>query len=357
MTDFKIYNSEPLIPHLHLTPATPSIKKEQNDNSPIPGENLINKARHLITICFVYWLNLVKMAYYLWFNLACYLISFVYQREKSIYNKIVLITGSGGYLGRHLALELAKRNALLVLWDCNEEENNITNELLKSKGYRRARLYTLDITDHEELKETANKVKSQIGDPSMIIMAAAPTVVPKSILDTTTDADISIHYKISYLSQLWLIQEFLTPMINKQSGHFVTISSSTALVDIPFLSSYASFKLAQTKLIESLREELNYNNVQTVKTTIVYLAILDGGLVNGLTESFEFPKSLTLTGKYAAEQIVSGILRNKCLIFLPYSQRFYSIIKDLVSPRLLAFFVAKQLTVNPKLIKLNRSLF
>jgi all-trans-retinol dehydrogenase (NAD+) len=191
----------------------------------------------------------------------------------------------------------------------------------------------------------------------MIIMAAAPTVVPKSILDTTTDADISIHYKISYLSQLWLIQEFLTPMINKQSGHFVTISSSTALVDIPFLSSYASFKLAQTKLIESLREELNYNNVQTVKTTIVYLAILDGGLVNGLTESFEFPKSLTLTGKYAAEQIVSGILRNKCLIFLPYSQRFYSIIKDLVSPRLLAFFVAKQLTVNPKLIKLNRSLF
>jgi hypothetical protein len=143
MTDFKIYNSEPLIPHLHLTPATPSIKKEQNDNSPIPGENLINKARHLITICFVYWLNLVKMAYYLWFNLACYLISFVYQREKSIYNKIVLITGSGGYLGRHLALELAKRNALLVLWDCNEEENNITNELLKSKGYRRARLYTL----------------------------------------------------------------------------------------------------------------------------------------------------------------------------------------------------------------------
>ena len=188
-------------------------------------------------------------------------------------------------------------------------------------------------------------------------MAAAPTFLPKSILDTNLTEDISKQFKISYLSQLWLIQEFLKPMINKSHGHIVTISSSTALVDIPLVSSYASFKLAQTNLIESLREELNYNNISDVKTTIVYLAVLEGGLVNGLHDAFDIPKSLTLSGKYAAEKIVSGILRNKCLIFLPHSQRYYSLIKDIVSPRLLAFFVSQKITVKPKFMKLKGEVF
>ena len=184
-------------------------------------------------------------------------------------------------------------------------------------------------------------------------MAAAPSFSPKSILDTTYNEDISKHFKISYLSQLWLIQEFLKPMIGKSCGHFVTISSSTALLDIPLLSSYASFKLAQTKLMESLREELIYNSINDVKTTIVYLAILDGGLVDGFYGAFDFPQNLTLSGKYAAEKIVSGVLKNKCLIFLPQSQRYYSIIKDLVSPRLLGFFVSQHLKVNSKFMKLK----
>jgi short-subunit dehydrogenase len=187
-------------------------------------------------------------------------------------------------------------------------------------------------------------------------MAAAPSFSPKSILDTNYNEDISKHFKVSYLSQLWLIQEFLKPMINKSCGHLVTISSSTALVDIPLLSSYASFKLAQTKLMESLREELTYNSIDDVKTTIVYLSVLDGGLVDGINGAFQFPKKLTLSVKYAAEKIVSGILKNKPIIFLPGNQRYYSIIKDLVSPRLLGFFVSQQLKVNSKYMKLKVSL-
>lgn len=136
-------------------------------------------------------------------------------------------------------------------------------------------------------------------------MAAAPNFSPKSIMDTNYTDDIAKHFKLSYLSQLWLIQEFLKPMINKSNGHIVTISSSTALVDIPLLSSYASFKLAQTKLIESLREELNYNEISDVKTTIVYLAILDGGLINGLSDVYDIPKALRLSGKYSLSNLPS----------------------------------------------------
>jgi hypothetical protein len=36
-------------------------------------------------------------------------------------------------------------------------------------GYRRARLYTVDITNEDQLRATSKKIKEQIGDVSMIV--------------------------------------------------------------------------------------------------------------------------------------------------------------------------------------------
>ncbi|CAF4558681.1 unnamed protein product [Rotaria sp. Silwood1] len=43
--------------------------------------------------------------------------------KKSINDEIVLITGSGGVLGRALAIEFSKYGAFLCLWDIDEVEN------------------------------------------------------------------------------------------------------------------------------------------------------------------------------------------------------------------------------------------
>jgi len=93
MNDLNIYSSDPLLPNLQL--ARRSQQQSQNE----PSFSLIEKIHQIILIWFIYLVNIFKLGYIVWFNVACYLFSFVYQREKSIYNQIVLITGSGGYLG------------------------------------------------------------------------------------------------------------------------------------------------------------------------------------------------------------------------------------------------------------------
>ena len=98
MNDLNIYNNEPLITNLRLSRGQQEQQQQQQQQS-IPGDNFINRMRQLIFLFFIYSINLIKLAYVIWFNSIWYLISFIYQREKSIYNKIVLITGSGGYLG------------------------------------------------------------------------------------------------------------------------------------------------------------------------------------------------------------------------------------------------------------------
>lgn len=184
-------------------------------------------------------------------------------------------------------------------------------------------------------------------------MVAAASFKAKSILDTNFEQDIEMHFKISYLSQLWLIQEFLQPMINKNWGHFLTVSSNSALIDMPLISSYASFKLAQTKLIETLREELILNGIDGVKTTIAYPSILKGGIADGFSDSYEMDKDVYVSGEDAADKIASAVLKNKDAVYIPSIHGYLSIIKPLFSSRLLGKFVASKVKINPKYLKLK----
>lgn len=67
--------------------------------------------------------------------------------KKSINEEIVLITGSGGVLGRALAVEFSKYGAFLCLWDSDEIENQKTYELLYSQyNHRHMVAMNVDIT-------------------------------------------------------------------------------------------------------------------------------------------------------------------------------------------------------------------
>ena len=251
-------------------------------------------------------------------------------------------------------MEFGKRNAILVLLDINEEANKKTQQKLKENGFVRTHVYTVDLTSHEALQATARQIKNDVGLVSMVIMAAAPTFKPKSILDTNYIEDIDAHFKISYLSQLWTIQEFLKSMIINGGGHFVTISSTSALADIPLISSYASMKLAQTKLMETLRAELYFNGVKNVKTSIVYLAVLTGGIANGFQDSFEFDTSIQITAEQAANAIANGVLRNRENIYLPKWPTFLMLpLKHLLTPRISDFITYLKVRMNTKYLRLK----
>jgi FlaA1/EpsC-like NDP-sugar epimerase len=43
---------------------------------------------------------------------------------QNVSGQVVLITGGGGGVGRHLALNFAKLNSRVVIWDINREGNN-----------------------------------------------------------------------------------------------------------------------------------------------------------------------------------------------------------------------------------------
>lgn len=69
---------------------------------------------------------------------------FVSPPRKCISGEVVLITGSGGAIGRALSLRFSKIGATLVLWDINGKKNEETASLIKEQGGS-CYAYTLDI--------------------------------------------------------------------------------------------------------------------------------------------------------------------------------------------------------------------
>lgn len=120
------------------------------------------------------------------------------------------------------------------------------------------------------------------------------------------------------------------------------------------ISSYASFKLAQTKLLETMREELAANGIKGIKATIAFLAILRGGLADGFYDSYKFDQNILITGEDAARGIVRAAALEREYFFMPWESRYFMSIKFLLSPRLFGDFALVKTHINQSYLKLKR---
>ena len=213
-------------------------------------------------------------------------------------------------------------------------------------------MFTADLSNETELNNVSKQIKEKFNDISMVIMAAAPRTQPKSLFELNFKDDIEQNFLVSYMSQLWLIQQFLQSMIARNAGHFVTISSSSVIFDLPLMSAYASFKLAQTKLIETAREELRANKINNVHTSIVYLTMLNGGISSDFSSSVEISDFIKPPNvEDAATAIIKGILVNKSLIFVPGIHRLLYSLKYVIPPQFLAFLYGKLFKIDSAVLK------
>lgn len=89
-------------------------------------------------------------------------------RLKSVSGEVCLITGAGGGLGRLFALEFAREEAELVLWDCNTEANEHTARLVRELG-RKAHAYTVDLSNRESIYQNADRVREEVGDVNILV--------------------------------------------------------------------------------------------------------------------------------------------------------------------------------------------
>ncbi len=226
---------------------------------------------------------------------------------------IALVTGGASGIGRLMAKKMSARGATVVIWDIDQSRLESTLAELRSTEGVRTEGFVCDVSDREQIYDCANRVREQVGNVDILVNNAG-VVSGKFFLDMP-DEKIENTFKVNSLSLFWTARAFLPSMIERNSGHVVTVASAAGLIGVSGLGDYASSKFAAVGFDESLRVELK-KRAPGVYTTVVCPFFIDTGMFDGVKTRFPLILPILKEDK-VAEAIVQAIRRNRPRLFMP----------------------------------------
>ena len=84
-------------------------------------------------------------------------------------NKVVLITGGSSGIGEQLALEAARRGAIVVVCSRHQDKlEEVAHKCLILSG-RPSFAYQLDVTDPDQIDQVLDKVRHEVGEIDVLV--------------------------------------------------------------------------------------------------------------------------------------------------------------------------------------------
>lgn len=215
-------------------------------------------------------------------------------------SEIAVVTGGCSGIGRAIAETLVAHGIRSVILDVQTNPKGLeTNDLLK--------YYHCDISNPASIAETADKIRSEIGFPSILINNAGITgshtilQTPSTFLDQIFATNILSHWR--------LVQQFVPHMVKKNKGHIVTVASVNSFLTNSANADYVATKSAALSFHEGLTSELKiWYQASGVKTTIVHPSWVRTPLIEAsIIQSGQDTR--VLEGMLKAEEVADVIVR------------------------------------------------
>jgi short-subunit dehydrogenase len=204
-------------------------------------------------------------------------------------DKVVWITGASSGIGEGLAYALANEGAKLAISSRNE------TELERVKGNCpqgiEVEVIPMDVSHFDRVPIAAQRVLDRFGFINILINNAG--ISQRDLVkDTVLEVDKKL-MDVNYLGTVAVTKAVLPAMIQQRFGHIVTISSVLGKYGVAYRSGYSASKHALHGFFDSLRAELEGEQVDItlicpgyVRTNVTINALKgDGSKNNVMAES------------------------------------------------------------------------
>ena len=174
-------------------------------------------------------------------------------------DRVAIITGAGGGLGKVVARQLAERGARLALMG---RETEPLTQLVSELGLTDDRflLSSSDLTQPESARAAATDVMTKFGRADILLNLVGGYVGGKKVVDLAQD-DLSTMIQQHVWTTYNLAQAFVPLMVADGWGRFLVISSPRALDPRGNSAAYAVGKAGEEVLTLSLAQELKDTGV------------------------------------------------------------------------------------------------
>lgn len=164
----------------------------------------------------------------------------------SVKDRVVVITGGTGVLGRCIGTYLAEQGAKVVLLGRNVEQGNEIVDRIKQNGGEAIFLAT-DVMDINKMQKCCDEVIARYGHVDALLNAAGGNQAGATIPPAGTffDVEVEAFQKVLNLNLTGTViptQVFLKPMVEAGKGAIVNFSSMAAFRPLTRVMGYGAAK-------------------------------------------------------------------------------------------------------------------
>ena len=228
-------------------------------------------------------------------------------------DKVAIVTGAGGGIGKEHALELARRGAKVVVNDLggNVDGSGASNaanevvELIKSEGGV-AISNGASVTDLDAVKAMVNQTMEEWGRIDILVNNAG-ILRDKSFHKVTLD-DFNLVMDVHFQGSLNCTHTIFPIMREQEYGRIIFTSSASGVYGNFGQTNYGSAKMAMIGLMNTLKLEGQNKNIFTNSITPVAYTRMTEGLIpedfgKNLRSEFITPAVIYL----ASDQAPNGV--------------------------------------------------
>jgi NAD(P)-dependent dehydrogenase (short-subunit alcohol dehydrogenase family) len=174
-------------------------------------------------------------------------------------DKVILLTGATGALGRKTAQAFAERGYSLALLDFDQIK---LDTLARDLNLPNERLFTaiVDLRDAAAVRSAAEAVDAKFGGIHGLIHLVGGWTGGKTIPESSAE-DFTSMLGQHVWTTFHLFQSFMPLLEKNKWGRVITVSPSTASNPPPKRGIYNAAKAAQENLVLTLAAELKESNV------------------------------------------------------------------------------------------------
>lgn len=198
-------------------------------------------------------------------------------------DKVIFLTGASSGIGEALALEMAKRGAILGLVARREKLLEDLVEKCRKFGVQ-ARYFVADVTDAKALAGAAESFRNEFGKIDILIANAG---IGGNNAETRNfdAAAVAKVININLLGAVNAVSAVLPAMLENKSGQLVAVSSLAGFRGLPKSAAYSASKAGMTAFFESVRLDVQNRGVSV---TIIQPGFIKTPLTSGRENKMPF---------------------------------------------------------------------
>lgn len=177
----------------------------------------------------------------------------------NIHEKVIVVTGAGGGIGRHLVIQLLAKQAKVAAVDINADALDRLKEQANPSASHLS-CHQIDIGDKDAVRKLVTDVTELHGSVDGIINNAG-IIHPFIPLIELDDALIERQIRVNVYGVLNMTRAFLPVLLERPEAHIANVSSMGGLFAFPNQTMYGACKAAVKIISEGLYTELRGTSV------------------------------------------------------------------------------------------------